>query len=301
MSLARASLLWSSIGCFVLAACGGVTTDNGRLEGTSEGGSGGSSDEDGGSTVPPPLSAAGGGFSRPEFGAGGTGGSGHSNPLPPVSGGVGPIADGGAGPIGDGGAPSWAGGGAGGALETGGSISVDAGTGNTCRNVLEPMNWEARCAPLKECLNLDPASWTPASPDVHGGDADAATPEGTTVAEMRFCSAPANRRYLFAFEESGAWYDDFNIATGDEACVGRNLAFMGIGGVGDAPLARVRTHCFSIDGSLLGSRIAVVARDRDAVISNLRAVSSCPCPYPIPYNVNSCPGVQGSAGHPNCG
>ena len=107
--------------------------------------------------------------------------------------------------------------------------------------------------------------------------------------------------YLFAFEESGAWYDDFNIATSDRECEGRSLGFLGIGGVGDAPLTRVRTHCFSVPGELLGSWLAIVALDRDASITNLRAVSSCDCAYPMPYNANSCAGIEGGGGHPNCG
>jgi hypothetical protein len=76
---------------------------------------------------------------------------------------------------------------------------------------------------------------------------------------------------------------------------------IGVGGLGDAPLAAHRTHCFSVDGELLGSRLSIMTDDPDAVLSNLRAVSSCPCAYPIPYNVNTCPGVEGAAGHPNCG
>jgi hypothetical protein len=131
-------------------------------------------------------------------------------------------------------------------------------------------------------------------------DADAAV--GTDVAELPFCGAPSKKqRYLFAFEESGASSDAFNVVTGDDACSGRSLAFIGVGGLGDAPLTPVRTHCISVEGDLLGSRLAIVALESDAVLTNLRAVSSCPCPYPIPYNVNTCPGVEGAAGHPNCG
>ena len=186
-----------------------------------------------------------------------------------------------------------------GGLGTGGAIDVPTAvdSGPACRNVFAPMNWDARCEPSPLSLNLDPATWFPAD-DARDASTDAAAPRGTTVAEAPFCAAAGKRRYTFAFEESGASYDDFNILTGNDACSGRSLAFIGVGGVGDAPLTRVRTHCFSVDGELLGSRLAIVPLDPDAIISNLRPVASCPCPYPIPYNVNTCPGVEGAAGTP---
>lgn len=296
----RGFTFWSSIACYLVAACGGVTTDHGRSQGVSGNGTGGGRvirDYDASFEPAPPGS--GGAGAVPASGKGGyPGGPVATSPRGPGDGGAPPSIRG------DGGArPSFASGGAtGGSVSpTGGAVTVATGgsAGASCRNVFEPMEWGGRCAPSAECLNLAPSSWSPVV-DTPEPSVDAGPVQGTEVAEAQFCSAPAKRNYLFAFEASGASYDAFNIATGDAACSGRSLAYLGIGGIGDAPLTKVRTHCFSVDGALLGSHIAVVGRD-GAVVSNLRAVSACPCPYPIPYNVNTCPDVEGSAGHPNCG
>jgi hypothetical protein len=244
---------------------------------------------------------------------GGTGGS---------SGSGGPASDGGAAPISEIGYGGWENGGvpgstsAGGAstgglqdyslsggrvgFSTGGGSPAFVDSGAVCPDVFSTMSWPDRCLPSDSCIQLDSGLLPPSG----GGDGppDGAVAAETTVAESAFCAPPSRtQRYLFAFEESGASYDDFNVVTGDKPCEGRSLAFLGIGGVGDAPLTPVRTHCFSVPGSVLGNRLAIVALDPSAHIANLRAVSTCPCAYAIPYNVSSCPGVNGGGGHPNCG
>jgi hypothetical protein len=262
-------------------ACGGVAQTGDGTQGASEGGAGGA----GGSAegVAQDGGAAPQGGASPIYETGGRGGTMN------------------------GGGPSWGGAvGQGGWLAAGGFYSLGGNTGwgfvdsgAICLNSYPAMSWTDRCAPIDACIDLN----SPALPSaIESGSSDGGIDMGTAVDERPFCSAPSPRhQYLFAFEESGASYDDFNVVTGSSACQGKSLAFLGIGGVGDAPLTPIRTHCFSVPGDVLEGRLSVVALDPNAHISNLRAVSSCPCAYPIPYNVSSCPGVNGGGGHPNCG
>jgi hypothetical protein len=166
-------------------------------------------------------------------------------------------------------------------------------------NEFPPTDWSSHCSPETECIDLNPSHWSPVIGEPEASDSGAAS--NSSVAEAAFCGAPANRNYTFAFDASLGNYDLFWVTTGNDECSGRIIAVLGIGGENGQPLAQVRTHCFTVPGDLLGSRLAIVPTASDAVVTNLRAVSSCPCSYPIPYNVNTCPGVEGSAGHPNCG
>src|SRR5262249_27420081 len=109
----RGYTFWSSVGCYLLVACGGVTTDRGRSQGVSGDGSGGGktrvvSDYD--ASFEPAHPGSGGAGGVPVSGKGGSPGA----PVATARGGTG---DGGAPPSHTGGAPpSFASGGA-----TGGS------------------------------------------------------------------------------------------------------------------------------------------------------------------------------------
>jgi hypothetical protein len=288
------------------AACGGTVSDvngrNGRLSGAGDA-SGGSVSESGGSQpsiVPQPGSggaawlATGGWF-------GGPGGLGGTPPAWP-SGGTGP---GGAyamgGSSGEAGFP--AGGYAGFAIDagppgSGGSpIYVPDGTG--CGYTFGSAEWRGSCAPTGGCLNLDPATW---SPVVLPGWSDAGAPGGASV-EAPFCQAPVpGRTYTFAFDANfeDSTYTSFDVGTGTTPCEGYGLAYLGYPIDGDTPpRGAVSTHCFSVDGRFLQSRLSVYYYGQ-AHFSNLRVVSSCPCTRQIPYNTETCPPPNGSAGAPNC-
>jgi hypothetical protein len=204
MHRAHAFVSLPFVGCFVLAACGGVTTDGHRSDRASAGGgetAAGASGDDGGASSGGAEFAGG----PSSVAAGGTGGRYPTESPPPAK--APPAAAGGALPII---------GSSGGA--TGGAVSVlpPVDSGPSCQNVFSPMEWRARCAPSDRCLNLDPASWSSAA-DAPDASVDAGGGEdGPDVVEMRFCGAPwKKQRYLFAFEESGASYDAFNVVTGD--------------------------------------------------------------------------------------
>jgi hypothetical protein len=153
------------------------------------------------------------------------------------------------------------------------------------------------CTATSGCLNLDPATWGPVVP-ASGADAGAS---GAWV-EAPFCQAPVpGQTYTFAFDEqvTDHSYTSFYVATGTAACEGYSIAYLGFPEGADSPPGSIRTQCFSVDGRFLQSRLAVNYYP-EGHFSNLRVVSSCPCARQVPYNTETCPPPNGSAGAPNC-
>jgi hypothetical protein len=171
-----------------------------------------------------------------------------------------------------------------------------SGGGVSCDYTWETHSWQDQCSARSRCLDLDPAISSVVTEDPHPADGGF----GPGETEAAFCTPPdSSVTYTFAADVDGpVVHTGYNVYTGDQACEGRELAYLGI-----TPLARYRTLCFSIPGRYLASRLAVIPNSTDVDVTNLRRVTSCPCAYPLPYNITStCPSPpQGAAGNPGCG